>query len=66
MEMEQQVFLEKIYKKLENLEVLMKKFGQFTEDMEFARRTDEAYKRIETGEGETMEFDNFIEEMKKW
>ncbi len=39
---------------------------QLKEDIEFARRTEEAYKRIESGEGITMSFDNFIEEMKKW
>ncbi len=39
---------------------------QFKEDLEFARRTEEAYKRIEAGRGITMEFDKFIEEMKKW
>ena len=39
---------------------------QFKEDLEFARRTDEARKRIEAGEGITMEFDDFIKEMKKW
>ena len=38
----------------------------FKEDLEFARRTDEARKRIEAGEGITMEFDDFIKEMKKW
>jgi len=38
----------------------------FQEDLEFARRTEEAYKRIEAGEGITMEFDKFIKEMKKW
>lgn len=36
------------------------------EDLEFARRTEAAYKRIEAGEGITMEFGKFIEEMKKW
>ena len=39
---------------------------QLKEDLEFARRTEEAYKRIESGEGITMEFDEFIKEMKKW
>ena len=38
----------------------------FKEDLEFAKRTEEALKRIEAGEGITMEFDDFIEEMKKW
>ena len=35
-------------------------------DIEFARRTEEAWKRIQKGEGMRMEFDEFIEEMKKW
>lgn len=39
---------------------------QLKEDIEFARRTEEAYKRIEAGKGITMEFDEFIKEMKKW
>ena len=36
------------------------------EDLEFAKRTDEALKRIESGKGIRMNFDEFIEEMKKW
>ena len=36
------------------------------EDLEFAKRTEEAYRRIEAGEGIQMEFDEFINEMKKW
>ncbi|MCD4759555.1 AbrB/MazE/SpoVT family DNA-binding domain-containing protein [archaeon] len=39
---------------------------QLKEDLEFARRTEEAMKRIERGEGIEMGFDDFIEEMKKW
>lgn len=39
---------------------------QLKEDFEFARRTEEAYKRIEAGKGITMDFDDFIKEMKKW
>jgi len=36
------------------------------EDLEFARRTEEAYKRYEKGEFKSMDFDDFIAEMKKW
>lgn len=36
------------------------------EDLEFAKRTEEAWKRIEEGKGTEMEFDDFLEEMKKW
>jgi len=36
------------------------------EDLEFARRTEEAYKRYEKGEFKKMNFDDFIAEMKRW
>ena len=36
------------------------------EDLEFAKRTEEAWKRYEKGRFKTMNFDDFIEEMKKW
>jgi hypothetical protein len=36
------------------------------EDLEFARRTEEAYKRIERGEYTEMEAEEFLEEIKKW
>ena len=36
------------------------------EDLEFARRTEEAMKRLERGEGIAMDFDDFLKEMKKW
>ena len=49
-----------ILKKVEKLTEKMK------EDLEFAKRTEEAYKRIEAGEGITMEFDEFIKEMDRW
>lgn len=36
------------------------------EDLEFARRTEEAYKKYDKGEFIEMEFDEFIKEVKKW
>jgi len=36
------------------------------EDLEFAKRTEEALKRYEQGDFKKMEFDSFIEEMGKW
>lgn len=36
------------------------------EDLEFAKRTEEAYKQIEAGKCKTMEFEEFLKEMKKW
>ena len=49
-----------IMKKADTLE------KNFEEDLEFAKRTEEAFKRIEQGKGVKMEFDEFIKEMKKW
>ena len=39
---------------------------QLKEDLEFARRTEEALKRYERGQFKRMDFDEFISEMKKW
>jgi len=51
-------------------QIIMKHANNFDEnlreDMEFARKTEEAYQRILNDEGKAMEFDDFIEEMKKW
>ena len=49
-----------IMKKASNLDSNLK------EDLEFARKTDEAWKRIEEGKGIKMDFNDFIDEMKKW
>lgn len=47
-----------ILKKAEDLTEQMK------EDLEFARRTEEAYKRIEAGEYKKMNVEDFLEELK--
>ena len=49
-----------VLKKVETLDKNLK------EDIEFAKRTEEAWKRIEAGKGIRMDFDDFIKEMKKW
>ncbi len=53
-----------------NGQIILKKADKFSknleEDLEFARRTEEAYKRYERGEFIEMDFDDFIKEMKKW
>ncbi len=36
------------------------------EDLEFARRTEEAWERYEKGEFIEMDFDEFLEKLKKW
>ncbi|MGV8150562.1 MAG: AbrB/MazE/SpoVT family DNA-binding domain-containing protein [Candidatus Woesearchaeota archaeon] len=35
-------------------------------DLEFARRTEEAWKEYDKGNFISMDFDDFIKEMKKW
>lgn len=49
-----------ILKKIDNLE------KQFKEDIEFARRTEEAYKRHERGNFKKMSAEKFLEELEKW
>ena len=39
---------------------------KFREDLEFARRTEEAWQRHDKGEFERMDFEDFIKEMKTW
>jgi len=39
---------------------------KFKEDLEFAKRTEEAYKRHERGEFKSMPADKFIEELEEW
>ena len=39
---------------------------QMKEDLEFAKRTEEAYKRIEAGEFVSIDSKNLEEEMNKW
>jgi len=39
---------------------------KFKEDLEFARRTEEAYKRHERGEFKRLSATKFLEELEKW
>lgn len=39
---------------------------KFKEDLEFARRTEEAWKEYDAEKFKRMDFDDFIKEMKKW
>lgn len=53
-----------------NRQLILKKANeldkQLKEDLEFARRTEEALKRYGKGQFKSMDFDEFIAEMKKW
>jgi len=40
--------------------------SNFKEDIKFAKKTEQAWNRIKEGKGIKMEFDDFIDEMKKW
>lgn len=39
---------------------------KFSEDLEFAKRTEEAWERHDRGEFTRMELNDFIKEIKKW
>ncbi len=39
---------------------------KFKEDIEFSRRTEEAWQRHDKGDFKRMEFDDFMKELKKW
>tara|TARA_Y100000310_G_C20567058_1_gene756016 strand:- start:351 stop:617 length:267 start_codon:yes stop_codon:yes gene_type:complete len=51
-------------------QVIMKKAGkmdkQLEEDLEFARKTEEAWKKYEKGEFISMDGEDFLKEMEKW
>ncbi len=51
-------------------QIILKKASDFDEqikeDLEFARRTEEALKRIEKGEFISVDSENLFEEMDKW
>ena len=66
METKQSVDLEQIYNMLKSLEISVKKIEQFAEDLEFARSTEEAYRRIELGEYISVDSENLSKEMEKW
>ena len=65
--MEQNIDLKSMNKELMNLKkevsVLKELMG---EDLEFARRTEEAFERHESGDLIEMDGEEFREEMKKW
>ncbi|MGV8171096.1 MAG: AbrB/MazE/SpoVT family DNA-binding domain-containing protein [Candidatus Woesearchaeota archaeon] len=54
----------------ENDNIILRKASalskNFLEDIEFANKTAESWKKYENGEFKEMEFDEFMTEMKKW
>ncbi|MEK6932894.1 MAG: AbrB/MazE/SpoVT family DNA-binding domain-containing protein [Nanoarchaeota archaeon] len=55
---------------LNGKQIILKSVKDFSknlkEDLIFARRTEEAYKRHEKGEFKSMEADDFLKELEKW
>ncbi len=49
-----------LFKKADDLD------EKFKEDLDFAKRTEEAYKRHERGEFKRMSADKFLKELQKW
>ena len=51
-------------------QLIMKKASKLSknleEDLEFARRTEEAFKRYEKGEFKSMDAKDFLKELEKW
>jgi len=51
-------------------QLILKKANDFSknieEDLIFAKRTEEAWKRYDKGEFISMDFDDFLKEAKKW
>lgn len=53
-----------------NKQIILEKMKDFNknlkEDLEFAKRTEEAWKRYEKGEFISMDAEEFLKEIKKW
>ena len=61
--MEQTIDIRKVN---EELQVLKMEFAKMKEDLEFARRTEEAWERYDKGEFKSMSGEEFLKELKKW
>ena len=60
-----QISLKDVYGKLLKLEMSLSKVDQYIEDLEFARRTNEAWERYEDGEFKSLSEEEFLEELDK-
>ncbi|MBI2056673.1 hypothetical protein HYT91_00255, partial [Candidatus Pacearchaeota archaeon] len=57
---QKQISLNEIYKILLELKSKMQSIDQYIEDLEFARRTEEAWKEIDEGKGKKMSVKEFL------
>ena len=63
---QKQITLNEVYKVLLELKAKMNKMDQYIEDLEFARRTEEAYQRHEAGDFKVKTSKEFLKELKQW
>ena len=66
---QKQVSLEEIYKILIELKAKMQKLDRmdrYMEDLEFARRIEEAYQRHDSGDFKVKSSKEFLKELKQW
>ena len=54
------------YKKEDIFKISSKEFKKLKEDLEFTKRTEEAWKRYDRGKFISMSGDEFLKELKKW
>ena len=59
-----QITLNQVYEKLVKLEGFIKKMDKYIEDLEFARRTEEAWEEIEQGKGKTYTLEEFRKKLR--
>lgn len=63
----EQITLENLQNQVIALQEQMNALQKFVqEDLEFARRTEEAWQEIEEGKCKTMSKEDFLEELEKW
>ena len=63
---QKQVSLNEVYKVLLELKAKMNKMDQYIEDLEFARRTEEAWREIDEGKGKTYSLNELKKRLKGW
>ncbi|MFH1802738.1 MAG: hypothetical protein ABH864_04820 [archaeon] len=61
---QKQASLDEIYAVLLELRAKMQKMDQYLEDLEFARRTEEAWQEIDEGKGEEYSLEEFRKKLK--
>lgn len=60
------ISMEEVYRKLLELEKMMKKVDVYMEDLEFARKVTEAWERYDKGEFKSLPEKEFLKKLEKW